>query len=134
MNQMVTRVLQPKKNCSQRVSLKEVQRKFETWRGQRSKGRGVIPNVLWQDAVSLAKSHSASFICKALRVEYGKLKRLIQESQEPVASEEFVETVIPKDVSWSRIALLAEIATPSGAVLRLYSTETVAIIKAFLTV
>jgi hypothetical protein len=50
-------------------------RRFERWRGAHA-GRLPIPERLWAAAVKLAREHGVFHTAKALRLEYGKLKRL----------------------------------------------------------
>jgi len=64
-------------------SMQKVHRRFEQWRNAHT-GRLPIPGPLWAAAVELAREHGVFHTAKALRLEYGKLKRLV-ESAAPVA-------------------------------------------------
>jgi hypothetical protein len=63
-------------------SMRKVHRRFERWRSAHT-GRLPIPGPLWAAAVELARKHGVFQTAKALRLEYGKLKRLV-ESAGPV--------------------------------------------------
>ncbi len=62
--------------------MRKVHRRFEQWRSAHT-GRLPIPGPLWVAAVELAREHGVFQTAKALRLEYGKLKRLV-ESAGPV--------------------------------------------------
>ena len=64
-------------------SMRKVYRRFERWRSAHT-GRLPIPKGLWRAAVELARQHGVFPTAKALRLEYGKLKQLV-ESAGPVA-------------------------------------------------
>ena len=64
-------------------SMRKVYRRFERWRSAHT-GRLPIPKGLWAAAVELARQHGVFPTAKALRLEYGKLKQLV-ESTGPVA-------------------------------------------------
>jgi hypothetical protein len=63
--------------------IQRVLRRFERWRSAHA-GRLPIPERLWAAAVELAREHGVFHTARALRLEYGKLKRLV-ESASPVA-------------------------------------------------
>jgi hypothetical protein len=54
----------------------QVRRGIEHWRRQRSK-RSPMPAELWAAAVSLARSHGVGPIARALRIDYGALKKRV---------------------------------------------------------
>jgi hypothetical protein len=56
--------------------MQKVCRRFERWRSAHT-GRLPIPARLWAAAVELAREHGVSPTAQALRLEYGKLKRLL---------------------------------------------------------
>src|SRR5208282_5178079 len=64
-------------------SMRKVYRRFERWRGAHT-GRLPIPKGLWAAAVELARQHGVFPTAKVLRLEYGKLKQLV-EAAGPVA-------------------------------------------------
>ncbi len=63
--------------------IQRVLRRFERWRSAHA-GRLPIPERLWAAAVELAREHGVFHTVRALRLEYGKLKRLL-ESASPAA-------------------------------------------------
>jgi hypothetical protein len=63
--------------------MQKVYRRFERWRSAHM-GRLPIPARLWAAAVEVAREHGVSPTAQALRLEYGKLKRLL-ESASPLS-------------------------------------------------
>jgi hypothetical protein len=63
-------------------NMRKVHWRFERWRRAHT-GRLPIPGPLWAAAVALAREHGVFRTAKALRLEHGKLKRLV-ESAGPV--------------------------------------------------
>ena len=61
------------------VGMRRVCRRFERWR-KGHKARLPIPEVLWSAAAEAAREHGVFRAAKALRLEYGKLKRLAKAS------------------------------------------------------
>src|SRR5207245_357883 len=64
-------------------NMRRVQRRFEQWRSAHT-GRLPIPQRLWRAATELAREHGIFSTAKVLRLEYGKLKQLV-EAASPVA-------------------------------------------------
>ena len=62
-----------------RPNLQKLLRRFERWRSGHA-GRLPIPDRLWAPAVELAREHGVFHTAKALHLEYGKLKRLLESS------------------------------------------------------
>lgn len=58
-------------------NMQKVLRRFERWRNAHT-GRLPIPTRLWSAAVELAREHGVFHTAKALRLEYGKLKQLLE--------------------------------------------------------
>jgi hypothetical protein len=58
-------------------NIQKVSRRFERWRARHT-GRLPIPRRLWAAAVELAREHGVFHTAKALHLEYGKLKRLVE--------------------------------------------------------
>lgn len=58
-------------------NMRKVHRRFELWRSAHT-GRLPIPGPLWAAAVELAREHGIFQTAKALRLEYGKLKQLVE--------------------------------------------------------
>ena len=64
------------RNRTQPVTLDEVRARFEEWR-QNRQGRGRIPDELWAAAIELARRDGVNQTASALRLDGGKLKRLM---------------------------------------------------------
>ena len=62
------------------TDIQKVVRRLERWRSAHT-GRLPIPERLWAAAVGLAREHGVFHTAKALRLEYGKLKRLLESSR-----------------------------------------------------
>jgi hypothetical protein len=61
------------------AKMQKVQRRFERWRSAHT-GRWPIPKRLWTAAVRLAGEHGVFQTAKALRLDYSKLKQLLESS------------------------------------------------------
>lgn len=59
------------------AGLKRVCRRFERWRNGH-KARLPIPEGLWASAAQAAREHGIFRTAKILRLEYGKLKRMVE--------------------------------------------------------
>jgi hypothetical protein len=64
------------------VGMRRVCRRFERWR-KGHKARLPIPEALWVAAAEAAREHGVFQTAKALRLEYGKLKRLAESGRAP---------------------------------------------------
>ena len=71
-------------------SMRKVYRRFERWRRAHT-ARLPIPERLWAAAVELAREHGVSRTAQALRLQYGKLRRLM-ESAPPVVKSRVAKT------------------------------------------
>ncbi len=60
-------------------------RRFERWRSSH-RGRLPIPEGLWASAVAVARKHGVFQTAKVLRLEYGKLKRMVEAAPSGVRS------------------------------------------------
>jgi hypothetical protein len=58
-------------------NMRRIYRRFERWRSAHT-GRLPIPERLWTAAVGLAREHGVFRTAKVLRLEYGKLKQLVE--------------------------------------------------------
>jgi hypothetical protein len=84
------------------VGMQRVYRRFERWRSSHQ-GRLPIPEALWASAAAVAREHGVFRTGKILRLEYGKLKRMV-ETAAPVRPvmratpppAEFLELVAPQ--------------------------------------
>ena len=82
--------------------MRRVYRRFERWRSAHSGARLPIPEPLWASAAAVAREHGVFHTAKVLRLEYGKLKRMVA-SARPIAktaAPAFVELVGVAD-GWS---------------------------------
>jgi hypothetical protein len=66
-------------------NLQKLLRRFERWRSGHA-GRLPIPERLWAAAVELAREHGVFHTARALRLEYGKLKRLLESASPALKS------------------------------------------------
>src|SRR5271165_7448296 len=64
--------------------MRRVYRRFELWRSAHSGAGLPIPEPLWASAAAVAREHGVFHTAKVLRLEYGKLKRMVQSSR-PIA-------------------------------------------------
>lgn len=64
------------RNGSRPASVDEVRARFEAWR-QNRQGRARIPDELWAAAIELARRDGVNQTASALRLDGGKLKRLM---------------------------------------------------------
>ena len=64
-------------------NMRKVYRRFQRWRSSHT-GRLPIPEPLWAAAAEVAREQGVFPTAKALRLEYGKLKRWV-EAADPVA-------------------------------------------------
>jgi len=82
------------------VGMRRVHRHFERWRkGHRA--RLPIPEALWASAAEVAREHGVFRTAKVLRLEYGKLKRMVESAlpaQPAGPPARFLELVPPQGV------------------------------------
>ena len=100
------------------ASVGRVRVRVERWR-ERGENRWRMPEELWGDAVSLARSHGIAPIARALRLDYGSLKKRVDRHPEngrgdPDSVGRFVE-IDPRH--------LVPGSAPSGAVVELVDAE-----------
>lgn len=62
-------------NDSKELTLAEVARRWARWR--RERGRGRIPNQLWQMAAQVAHSHGAERVANRLNVDARRLRKYL---------------------------------------------------------
>ncbi len=68
-----------------RLTLEEAKRRFEHWRGNRTKGRSRIPAELWQAAIDLVGPHTVNEVARGLKLNYRELKSR-HEAEHPSAA------------------------------------------------
>ena len=90
-------------------------RRFERWR-KGHKARVPIPEVLWSAAAEAAWEHGVFRAAKALHLEYGKLKRMVEAGPAParpaMAAATFLELVPPHSAALADC--LIELEGPRG--------------------
>jgi hypothetical protein len=64
------------------VGMRRVCRRFERWR-KGHKARLPFPEALWAAAAETAREHGVFRAAKALHLEYGKLKRMVEAGPAP---------------------------------------------------
>ena len=97
----------PKKQVA---TVEEVRVRLEEWRRSRQKGTA-IPNELWSAAIEVARRDGLGRTAAALRLDYGKLKRLMMEAEgieKKSASPSFMELVAPEAAAVSQCAIELE--------------------------
>jgi len=80
------------------LTIEEVRVRFEHWRKNRQ-GKAAIPNELWSAAIALARKNGVNRTAVELRVDGGKLKRLmVAAGAAPMkcTSASFVELIAPQ--------------------------------------
>lgn len=104
-------------------ALEQVVQQFETWRNTR-KGRQPIPDLLWQAAVNLFPIYSTNKIARALRLDYTKLKKRIEDAN---SNSNIIQNVSPDfielDLGTSPAAAFEctlEIKSSSGSQLKMH--------------
>ena len=94
------------------AGMQRVYRRFERWRGSH-RGRLPIPEGLWASAAAVAREHGVFRTAKILRLEYGKLKRMVEaadRSPQPTTPTAFLE-LMPQRVDAD---CLIELEGPRG--------------------
>ena len=121
--------------------LDQLSGQFEYWRQNRSHPRERIPEHLWDQAVALTSTLSASRVAKYLRLGVSDLKQQIAKRQGQVAAPMsnvpgFVEVPPPPAPIQGLGSLEVELQRPDGARLRIHSPDAslslVAIVHCFL--
>ena len=97
------------------VGMRRVCLRFERWR-KGHKARLPIPEVLWSAAAEAAREHGVFRTAKALHLEYGKLKRMVEAGPAParptMAPATFLELVPPQAAGLAEC--LIELEGPRG--------------------
>jgi hypothetical protein len=97
------------------AGLQGISRRFEHWRSSHH-GRLPIPERLWTAAAEAAREHGVFRTAKVLRLEYGKLRRMVEAaapSKRPTASPAtFLELMSPQGVGLAEC--LIELEGPRG--------------------
>jgi hypothetical protein len=97
-------------------AIEAVQQQFESWRSDRGRQRGLIPEHLWESAVLLCQKYSITHVSRFLRLSYSDLKRRTGKFKEPAPR--FMEI----DLSGFSGKWQVECERPDGARLRVSAT------------
>jgi hypothetical protein len=92
------------------ATVEEVGARLEEWR-QNRQGRAAIPDELWSAAIEVARRDGLGRTAAALRLDYGKLKRLMMEAQgveKKTASPSFMELIAPDAAAVAQCAIEME--------------------------
>lgn len=72
------------------ITLESTERSFQQWREQRISRTELIPEHLWQMALSLYPQHNRAKICRRLRLSGGQFKQRIECVRPKIADTGFV--------------------------------------------
>jgi hypothetical protein len=99
------------------VGMQRIYRRFERWRSSH-RGRLPIPKGLWAAAAEVAREHGVFRTAKTLRLEHGKLKRMVASAKPTVrrapAPAGFLELVSPQAASPTECVI--ELEGPRGKI------------------
>jgi hypothetical protein len=94
----------PKKQVA---TVEEVRARLEEWRQSRQKG-AAIPDELWSAAIEVARRDGLGRTAIALRLDYGKLKRLTMASdgvEKRTTPPSFMELIAPEAAAVAQCAI-----------------------------
>jgi hypothetical protein len=80
------------------ATVEEVGTRLEEWRQSRRQKRTAIPDELWSAAIEVARRDGLGRTAAALRLDYGKLKRLMTAAEgveKKTAAPSFMELIAP---------------------------------------
>ena len=89
------------------ATVEEVGVRLTEWRQSRQKG-AAIPDELWSAAIELARRDGVGGTAAALRLDYGKLKRLMMAApgvEKKSASPAFMELIAPEAAAVAQCAI-----------------------------
>jgi hypothetical protein len=92
------------------ATVEEVGARLEEWRQSRQKG-AAIPDELWSAAIELARRDGLGRTATALRLDYGKLKRLTMAApgvEKKLAWPAFMELIAPEAAAVAQCAIEME--------------------------
>lgn len=101
------------------VGMQRIYRRFERWRSSH-RGRLPIPKGLWAAAAEVAREHGIFRTAKTLRLEYGKLKRMVKSAKPAVRRAPapppagFLELVAPLSSGPGLTECVIELEGPRG--------------------
>jgi len=91
-------------------TVEEVQARLDEWRRNRQKG-AAIPDELWSAAIEVARRDGLGRTAIALRLDYGKLKRLMMTADgvaKRTATPSFMELIAPAAAGVGQCAIELE--------------------------
>jgi hypothetical protein len=93
------------------ATVEEVGTRLEEWRQGRRYKRAAIPDELWSAAVEVARRDGLGRTAATLRLDYGKLKRLMMGAdgvEKKTASPSFMELIAPDAAAVAQCAIEME--------------------------
>jgi hypothetical protein len=93
------------------ATVEEVGTRLEEWRQSRQHKRAAIPHELWSAAVEVARRDGLGRTAAALRLDYGKLKRLMMAAdgvEKKTASPSFMGLIAPDAAAVAQCAIEME--------------------------
>jgi hypothetical protein len=93
------------------ATVEEVGTRLEEWRQRRQHKRTAIPDELWSAATEVARRDGLGRTAAALRLDYGKLKRLMMAAEgveKKSASPSFMELIAPDAAALAQCAIEME--------------------------
>ena len=93
------------------ATVEEVGTRLEEWRQSRRQKRTAIPDELWSAAIEVARKDGLGRTAAALRLDYGKLKRLMMAAdgvEKKTASPSFMELIAPEAAAVAQCAIELE--------------------------
>ena len=93
------------------ATVEEVGKRLEEWRQSRRHKCSAIPNELWSAAIEVARRDGLGRTAAALRLDYGKLKRLMiaaDGAETKSASPSFMELIAPEAAAVAQCSIEME--------------------------
>lgn len=91
----------------QLTTVEEVRARLEEWRQSRQR-RAAIPDELWSAAIEVARRDGLGRTATALRLDYGKLKRLMLAAdgvEKRTTTPSFMELITPETAAVAQCAI-----------------------------
>ena len=97
------------------IEMEEARKRLEEWRSKQVH-RSRIPETEWAAAVELARRHGGNQTSRILRLDYGKLKKLLETGEGAVGHKhsamKFMELIAPQTVTVAECSI--EVEGPRG--------------------
>jgi hypothetical protein len=93
------------------ATVEEVGTRLEGWRQSRRYKRTAIPEELWSAAIEVARRDGLGRTATALRLDYGKLKRLMMAAdgaEKKTTTPSFMELIAPEAAAVAQCAIELE--------------------------